>query len=95
MPDDEVFSIGGLWSSWTNPDTGEPIESYTMITIGANELMSEVHNGENNPFQMPFIIAEGDVERWLDPDLPVAEIERLFRKFPADGMEAYEVPKAM
>ena len=57
--------------------------------------MSEVHNGENNPFQMPFIIAEGDVERWLDPDLPVAEIERLFRKFPADGMEAYEVPKAM
>jgi len=25
----------------------------------------------------------------------VAEIERLFRKFPADGMEAYEVPKAM
>ena len=57
--------------------------------------MSEVHNGGNNPYRMPFIVAEGDVQRWLDPDLPVAEIERLFRKVPADGMEAYEVPKAM
>ncbi|GAB0475101.1 SOS response-associated peptidase [Alistipes indistinctus] len=92
---DEVFSIGGLWSNWTNPDTGESVESYTMITIGANELMSEVHNGGNNPYRMPFIVAEGDVQRWLDPDLPAPEIERLFRKFPAERMEAYEVPKAM
>lgn len=95
VPGEDIFSIGGLWSSWMNPDTGEPVESYTMITIGANELMAEVHNGGNNPFRMPFIIGQGDIDRWLDPDLPVPEIERMFTKFPASRMEAYEVPKAM
>lgn len=95
VPDTDVFSIGGLWSRWTNPDTGEPIESYTMITIGANELMSEVHNGGNNPFRMPFIIDEADIDRWLDPELHAPEIEKLFRKFPASRMEAYEVSRAM
>lgn len=95
VPQEDVFSIGGLWSSWADPDTGESVESYTMITIGANELMSEVHNGGNNPFRMPLIIDEDAIGRWLDPELPAPEIETLFRKFPAGRMEAYEVSKAM
>ena len=90
LPETEIFSIGGLWSSWKDPDTGEDIESYTMITIGANELMSQVHNGG-----MPLIIDPNNVDRWLDPDLPDQEIKTLFRKFPSERMEAYEVSKAM
>ena len=95
LPETEIFSIGGLWGSWKDPDTGEDIESYTMITIGANELMSQVHNGGNSPFRMPLIIDPNNVDRWLDPDLPDQEIKTLFRKFPSERMEAYEVSKAM
>lgn len=95
LPETEIFSIGGLWSSWKDPDTGEDIESYTMITIGANELMSQVHNGGNSPFRMPLIIDWNSVDRWLDPDLPDQEIKTLFRKFSSERMEAYEVSKAM
>ena len=57
--------------------------------------MSQVHNGGNSPFRMPLIIDPNNVDRWLDPDLPDQEIKTLFRKFPSERMEAYEVSKAM
>ena len=53
-----LFALAGLWDRWV-PETGEPVDSFTIITTRANKLMSEVHP------RMPVIIAATDYQRWL------------------------------
>src|SRR5437870_4445917 len=37
-----AFALGGIWDRWISPE-GEVIESATIITTAANELISELH----------------------------------------------------
>lgn len=53
-----LFAFAGLWERWA-PETGEAVETFTIITTRANKLMSEVHQ------RMPVIIAPADHQRWL------------------------------
>lgn len=59
----DIFAFAGLWSSWTNVETGEIIQSYTILTTEANELMSQIHNSKK---RMP-IIVENELD-WLMGD---------------------------
>jgi putative SOS response-associated peptidase YedK len=38
LKDDEVFVFGGIWSSWTDKETGEILNTYSVITVEANEF---------------------------------------------------------
>lgn len=53
LSNEELFTFAGLWSNWLNKDTGEMINSFTIITTEANELMSEIHNIKK---RMPIIV---------------------------------------
>ena len=59
----EVFAFAGLYSSWTNPANGDVMQTYTMITTQANELMEYIHNHKK---RMPLIIKREDEKAWLD-----------------------------
>ncbi|MFA5850743.1 MAG: SOS response-associated peptidase [Bacteroidales bacterium] len=63
LPDEEIFSFAGLYSSWTNPITGEIYNTYTVLTTEANELMSQIHNSKK---RMPVILRAEDENRWLE-----------------------------
>ena len=63
------------------------LQSYTIITTEANELMAPVHN------RMPVILHPGDFDRWLDREVTDQPPIDLLRPFPADEMEAFEVSK--
>jgi putative SOS response-associated peptidase YedK len=43
--DGAPWGLAGLWATWTDPETGEVHESYTMLTINADAdpLMSRMH----------------------------------------------------
>lgn len=43
--DGEILALAGLWNAWTDPGTGEIVESYTMLTINCNAhpLLSLMH----------------------------------------------------
>ncbi|MHC0441628.1 SOS response-associated peptidase [Flavobacterium sp. 3-210] len=60
---DEIFVFAGLFDTWTNPENGEVLKSFTMVTTEANELMKYVHN---NRERMPVMLKRQDVESWLD-----------------------------
>ena len=66
----EVFAFAGLYSSWTNPVSGELIKTYTMITTQANELMEYIHNHKK---RMPLIIKREDEKAWLDTNNKVMD----------------------
>jgi putative SOS response-associated peptidase YedK len=53
-----LCAFAGLWEKWT-PETGDPVETFAIITTRANKLVSEVHD------RMPVIIAPADYQRWL------------------------------
>ncbi len=82
-PGNELFAFAGIWSEWTREETGEIIRSYSILTTGANELMSEIHNSKK---RMPVVLTPGFETGWLtgepverfnaiDPDLDAVEQE--------------------
>ena len=62
LPNEEAFAFAGLWNEWTNKSNGEVLNTYTIITTAANQLMSEIHNTKK---RMPVIIAPEAEHDWL------------------------------
>ncbi|MCJ7758493.1 MAG: SOS response-associated peptidase, partial [Gillisia sp.] len=60
--DQELFAFAGIYSSWKNPQNNELVNSYSILTTDANELMSEIHNSKK---RMPVVLKKEDRENWL------------------------------
>lgn len=91
MRSQEPFAFAGLWELWVSPD-GSEVESCTIITTEANEMMAPLHD------RMPVILAQDDYEQWLgtgkDADAhEVSELRHLIRPFNPSLMEAYPVSR--
>jgi len=63
LPGEEAFAFAGLWNSWHNKSTGEILNTYTIITTAANQLMSEIHNTKK---RMPVILNPETGNDWLN-----------------------------
>lgn len=61
--DSEMFCFGGLYNRGINPLTGEPMNTYTMVTTEANATMAYIHNHKK---RMPIILNRKDETAWLD-----------------------------
>lgn len=59
MADGKLFAFAGLWERWKNRE-GEEVESCTILTTDANELVSPIHD------RMPVILSPADYSEWLD-----------------------------
>jgi putative SOS response-associated peptidase YedK len=57
--DGRLFAFAGLWEHWQGPEG--PVESCTVLTTQANELVRPVHD------RMPVILAPDHYDAWLDP----------------------------
>ena len=81
----EPFGFAGLWDSWRKPD-GNELQSYTIITTQANELLKPIHG------RMPVILDKPAQMAWLDPDVTEPKIvTALLQPFPSELMEGYDV----
>lgn len=85
LRDGAMLAFAGLWERWRDKTTGEPVETYTIITTDPNGLMQPLHN------RMPAILAPKDFERWLAPFDPARPPLDLLRPFPAEEMRAWKV----
>lgn len=85
MKNEQPFAFAGLWEHWEGQDN-EAIESCTILTTEANEVLAPVHD------RMPVIVAPENYELWLDPTMNKAErLEPLLRPFTAAEMTAHPV----
>lgn len=88
--DGAPFSFAGIWSTWTAADTGESIDSCTIVTTECNALMQPIHE------RMPVILSPEDWVAWLDPGPKQDEILlSLLRPFNAEQMQAWPVSPAV
>jgi putative SOS response-associated peptidase YedK len=87
LRDERPFLLAGLWERWASP-AAEPIESCTVITTRANDLLLPIHD------RMPVIIASDEIDFWLDPGrLDVEVLLPLLTPFPAGEMVATRVSR--
>jgi putative SOS response-associated peptidase YedK len=87
LRDEDLFAFAGLFDTWRDPQ-GRPLETYTIITIAANELLAPIHE------RMPVILPRDAEALWLDPEIEDAELlTALLRPYPAEAMEAYPVSR--
>ena len=71
--DGDPWGLAGLWNAWTDPATGEIVESYTMLTINADAhpLMSRMHKpdpkfGPTEQDKRSVVVIEpADFDSWL------------------------------
>lgn len=85
--DGQPIGLAGLWSLWTNPSTGELVNSFTMLTINAagHELMRNFHKPGDEK-RMVVILPENSYQAWLEA--PAKDSMDFMRPYPADLMVA-------
>lgn len=72
LPEKDSFAFAGLWSKWTNKETGEIRHTFTIQTCAANPMMAEIHNSKK---RMPLIIA--NEFEWLNGEDPILRNDNL------------------
>lgn len=83
--DDALLTFAGLYDSWQAP-SGEPRQTYTIITTAANELMAPIHD------RMPAILTDEGEQRWLSGDvLSSVAMKEILVPYASDRMETYLV----
>jgi putative SOS response-associated peptidase YedK len=92
--DGAPWALAGLWNTWTDKGTGEMVESYTMLTLNADEhpLMSRMHkpdpklgpDAQDKRSVVPIELE--DVDAWLHGTQEQAQA--LVRLAPAEAFDA-------
>ena len=83
--DRHPFGFAGLWERWERPGV-EPIESCTVITTEANDVLHDLHD------RMPVILPEDSYDRWLDPKRDdQVELAAMLVPFPGSELTLFEV----
>ena len=53
------FALAGLWENWTDKETGESLQTTTLITTDANDFMAQLHH------RMPVVLEACTATDWL------------------------------
>ena len=90
LADKDYFSLGSIYDTWIDQQTGEILNTFSIITTPANPLMEKIHNLKK---RMPLILSQDDEMKWLDPDLKTDRIKELIKPFPESKMTAYTISR--
>src|SRR5688500_16977505 len=74
-----ILYARGIYESWKNPETGTPMETFSIVTTEANPRMEFIHNSKK---RVPLILNENDSKLWLNQELPFAEKKKLIMPYP-------------
>lgn len=85
-PSKEIFTLGIVYSDWTDQSTGEHYPTFSVITTKANPLLEKIHNEKK---RMPLIIPPSNRDQWLHAS-GKDEIKGLMKPYPGD-LDAHRV----
>jgi putative SOS response-associated peptidase YedK len=82
----QPFVFAGLWDSWRNPQEGDVLKTFTIITTDPNALVRRIHN------RMPVIFDEAMGRQWLEQRFGRStSLAAVLRPWPSEYMEAHDV----
>jgi putative SOS response-associated peptidase YedK len=88
--ENEIFSLGCIYDSWTDKSTGQVHHTFSVITTPANPLMETIHNTKK---RMPLILNRDEEKAWVSPSLSSGEIRDLIKPCPDTVLKAITVSK--
>jgi putative SOS response-associated peptidase YedK len=85
----EYFFMAGIWQPWTDRESGETVEGFSIVTTKANRLMEQVHNRKR---RMPLMLTEDLAWEWLQDGLTRERIGEIAHfSYPPERMKAYTI----
>ncbi len=90
LKEKEVFGFAGLWEEWLDKQTGELLETCTIITTGANDVLKPVHD------RMPVILKPESYDEWLDAKVKDTDkLQKLLVPYSAGEMSSHAVSRSV
>lgn len=87
----EYFFMAGIYNPWVDQQSGEVVDSFSILTTKANSLMEQVHNKKK---RMPVILPEEEAAEWIKADLPIEKISSIARfSIPSEKLQARSIIK--
>jgi len=83
-----IMSLAGLFDRWTESRTGEVIDTFTIITTEANEMLAEIHNSKK---RMPVVLNADSEKLWLDQTASRDELTSCLKPSSADMLKAHTI----
>jgi len=90
LKDQQPLAMAGIYDDWTDRETGEWLQSCTVITTDANPIMEKIHNSKK---RMPAILSRDSENAWIDPDLPAEQAMKCLQPLDESKMNAHTISK--
>lgn len=91
VKDKEIFWIAGIWNQWTDAETGETVDTCSIVTTEANLVMSQIHNSKK---RMPTMLNDDLAWEWMFGKLDEKRISEIARwQIPWQDIRYYTLTK--
>ena len=80
------FAFAGVWDTWVNPESKMAVNSFSIITTTANEVLQKIPH-----HRMPIILHHENYSAWLNTSTDLGKVTELLRPYPASEMNAYPI----
>lgn len=84
------FAFAGIYDMWADKETGEVINTYSILTTEANPLMAKIHNTKK---RMPVILTPNIEMDWLGASLTKSDVAELTKPISSGALTAYTISK--
>jgi putative SOS response-associated peptidase YedK len=74
LKEQPLFYMAGIYQPWTDKETGETMDTFSIVTTKANALMEQIHNKKK---RMPTILNEAQAAEWISPNVSESKIMEL------------------
>jgi len=85
---EEIFSLAGLYDQWVETSTGETIDTFSIVTTDANDLLAVIHNSKK---RMPVILDRLNENRWISQDTLPDEAFTMLKPCPSEILKAHTI----
>lgn len=65
-----MFGVAGLYETSKHPDTGQAVETFTIVTVPPNEILGSAHD------RAPLVLLDEDYQTWLEGGTPAQSLIR-------------------
>lgn len=86
--ENDIMSIAGLYDEWVASITGEILNTFSIVTTDANELMAEIHNSGK---RMPVILDKVGESKWIDLSVSASDALNLLKPCDSEILKAYTI----
>ncbi|HTA27304.1 MAG TPA: SOS response-associated peptidase [Bacteroidia bacterium] len=89
---DELFTMGCISDTWADRQTGEVLNTFSIVTTEANSVMALIHNKKK---RMPLLLDDAGWEKWLDNSALNDEIKSLMTPAPDEWLGYHTISKTI